>query len=153
LILGAGDLPLPLVHIDDVVDAILNAAAGDLHGAEVIQIVGSQTLTQREVLAHAVGPGARTVRIPRWILPPLGAASQVILGALRRKSPVSPYRLRSALSYHRFESTRAGLLKGWSPRVTLQDGILQEVKRADGGSYNPAVTSASVARAAEPTPT
>src|SRR3712207_8919066 len=49
---------LPLVYMDDVVDAIVLAAEGPLRGAEVIQLVDDYTPTQNEVLAVAC-PGQK----------------------------------------------------------------------------------------------
>ena len=51
LVLGAGDVQLPLVHMDDVVDAIKGALDGPLKGGEIIQLVDPQRLTQNAVLA------------------------------------------------------------------------------------------------------
>lgn len=42
---------------------------------------------------------------------------------LGKESPVSPYRLRSALALRRFESQRAEKILGWRPRVGVREGI------------------------------
>ena len=97
LVLGDGELKLPLVYVDDVVDAIVTALDGPLAGGEVIQLVDPHVLTQNEVLAAAL-PDARILRLPRALLFAGGRMSEPVLGALGRKSPVSAYRLKSALA-------------------------------------------------------
>lgn len=116
LILGNGDVRLPLVHLDDVVDAIVLAADGPLHQGQIIQLVDDWTPTQLELLRMA-HPDARIIRFRRSILFTLGWLSKLILGLLKRPSPLAPYRLRSALARRVYRCDNANLL-GWRPRHT-----------------------------------
>jgi 2-alkyl-3-oxoalkanoate reductase len=126
LILGDGRLPLPLVYIDDVVDAIMACAERDLTGGEVIQLVDRERLTQEDVLALAAADG-KPLRVPRGVVFGLGKLSEYPLGALGRESPVGLYRLRSALARVEFDSTQAARLLDWSPRVGVREGIRREL--------------------------
>jgi 2-alkyl-3-oxoalkanoate reductase len=123
LVLGDGEMPLPLVYIDDVVDALVLAAKSDLRRGEIIQIVDPEPWTQNQVLAEVAGPGAAVIRVPRPVVFAMGRASEIALGALKKQSPLSPYRLRSALALRRFESKNAVSLLGWRPRVGVREGI------------------------------
>ena len=127
LVLGNGELKLPLVVVDDVVDAIVSALDGPLAGGEVVQIVDPHRLTQNEVLARALPHPARVVRVPRALVFAAGRLSGPMLAALRRQSPA--YRLRSALARVDFASQRAEPLLGWRPRV----GVIEGLRRATGG--------------------
>lgn len=129
LVLGDGRVRLPLVHIDDVVDAILLAARGDLRRGEVVQIVDPEAFTQNDVLQLA-GEGAPVLRVPRGLVFGVGKLSEIALGLIGRKSPLSVYRLRSALACRSFASARAEELLGWHPRVGARQGI----ERALSGS-------------------
>lgn len=129
LVLGDGTLRLPLVHLDDVVDAVVGALDGTLSKGEVIQLVDPCSMTQNEVLA-AAAPGARVMHFPRWLLFALGRLSEPLLALLRRKSPVSAYRLKSALARLEFVSPRASQLLGWRPRV----GVIEGIRRLAAGS-------------------
>jgi 2-alkyl-3-oxoalkanoate reductase len=122
LVLGDGKLELPLVYIDDVVDAIVAAVAKQLTKGEVIQIIDPEHLTQAEVLALA-GGGKAIVRVPRAVVFALGKLSEYPLGKLGRQSPVAVYRLQSALARLHYESDRAAQLLGWRPRVGVREGI------------------------------
>lgn len=122
LILGDGCLPLPLVYIEDVVDAITASVERDLTGGEVIQLVDPERLTQEDVLGLAAADG-RPLRLPRGLVFGLGKLSEYPLGALRRESPVGLYRLRSALARVEFDSQQAEELLGWRPSVGVREGI------------------------------
>ena len=115
LVLGDGQLELPLVYIDDVVDAITAAVAKRLTKGEVIQIIDPEHLTQTDVLALA-GGGKPVIKVPRPIVFALGKLSELPLGALGRPSPIAVYRLKSALSRLHYESQQAAKLLGRSAR-------------------------------------
>lgn len=122
LVLGDGKLELPLVYIDDVVDAIEKAVDKQLHGGEVIQIVDPEHITQDEVLALA-GASRPVIRVPRGLVFALGKLSELPLAALGRQSPIGSYRLKSALARLAYDSGRAGELLDWRPRVGVREGI------------------------------
>jgi 2-alkyl-3-oxoalkanoate reductase len=122
LILGDGKLELPLVYIDDVVDAIVQSVDKKLVGGQVIQLIDPEHLTQEEVLG-LTGSTKAILRVPRPIVFALGKLSEYPLGALGRQSPVAVYRLKSALAKLHYESGRAQDLLGWHPRVGVREGI------------------------------
>jgi predicted dehydrogenase/nucleoside-diphosphate-sugar epimerase len=122
LVLGDGKLELPLVYIDDVVDAIMAAVTKRLARGEVIQIIDPEHLTQEDVLGLAGGEKA-ILRVPRPFVFALGKLSEYPLGALGRQSPVAVYRLRSALARLHYESDRAVKMLDWQPRVGVREGI------------------------------
>jgi nucleoside-diphosphate-sugar epimerase len=126
LVLGEGDVRLPLVHMDDVVDAVISAAESDLHSGEIIQLVDTG-LTQNDVLRELAG-GKTVLRIPRKVVFTLGGLSEVALGALKRKSPLSRYRLASALALRTFRNDRTELID-WKPRTGVVEGIRREMER------------------------
>jgi 2-alkyl-3-oxoalkanoate reductase len=129
LVLGDGKLELPLVYIDDVVDAIINAVDKRLTHGEVIQIIDPEHLTQEEVLALA-GGRKPILRLPRPLVFALGKLSEYPLGALGKQSPVAAYRLESALARLHYESERAQALLDWKPRIGVREGI----RRISGGT-------------------
>jgi predicted dehydrogenase/nucleoside-diphosphate-sugar epimerase len=122
LVLGDGKLELPLVYIDDVVDAIMDSVKKNLSHGEVIQIIDPEHLTQEDVLGLA-GSTKPILRVPRAIVFALGKLSEYPLGALGRQSPVAVYRLKSAMARLHYESDRARALLGWQPRVGVREGI------------------------------
>jgi nucleoside-diphosphate-sugar epimerase/predicted dehydrogenase len=123
LVLGDGEMQLPLVYIDDVVDALVLASASKLSKGEIIQIVDPEPWTQNQVLAEVAGPDAKVIRLPRAAVFAMGGASELVLGLIKKQSPVARYRLKSALASRRFDSSRAIELLGWKPRVGVREGI------------------------------
>ena len=122
LVLGDGKLELPLVYIDDVVDAIQCSIKKQLTHGEVIQIIDPEHLTQAEVLGLAGGTRP-IIRVPRPVVFALGRLSELPLGALGRPSPIAVYRLKSALARLHYESGRASEILDWHPRVGVREGI------------------------------
>jgi 2-alkyl-3-oxoalkanoate reductase len=122
LVLGDGKLELPLVYIDDVVDAIMASVTKKLRRGEVIQIIDPEHLTQEDVLGLAGGSKA-ILRVPRPFVFALGKLSEYPLGALGKQSPVAVYRLKSAMARLHYESDRAVKMLDWQPRVGVREGI------------------------------
>ncbi|HEU0029662.1 MAG TPA: NAD-dependent epimerase/dehydratase family protein [Kofleriaceae bacterium] len=122
LVLGDGKLELPLVYIDDVVDAIVASVDKHVTSGDIIQLVDDAHLTQQDVLQLA-GGNRKAMRIPRPIVFALGKLSEIPLGLLKRQSPIAEYRLKSALAHLRYQSDRAAKVLGWKPRVGVREGI------------------------------
>jgi nucleoside-diphosphate-sugar epimerase len=117
LVLGDGKLRLPLVHIDDVVENIVRALECSAADGSIVQIVDECTPTQNQVLRAECGPAASVIHVPRTAVFALGKISEWAFGLLRRTSPLSVYRLRSALARRTFSGHSARRLLGWRPRA------------------------------------
>ncbi len=122
LVLGDGKLELPLVYIDDVVDAVMAAIAKQLASGDLFQIIDPEHLTQNDVLELAGGK-QHVLRIPRAIVFALGRLSELPLRAIGKPSPIGMYRLKSALARLRYESDHAERGLGWKVRVGVREGI------------------------------
>jgi predicted dehydrogenase/nucleoside-diphosphate-sugar epimerase len=128
LVLGDGKLELPLVYLDDVVDAVIQAVHKRLTKGEVIQLIDPAKLTQEHVLGMA-GGALPIVRVPRGLIFAIGKLSEIPLGILGKASPIAAYRMRSALARLRYQSDKAETLLGWIPRVGVHEGIRRVVDR------------------------
>jgi nucleoside-diphosphate-sugar epimerase len=122
LVLGDGKLQLPLVYIDDVVDAIVGSVDKRLSKGEIIQLIDPESLTQEDVLGLA-GGNKPVMRVPRPLVFALGKLSEIPLGVIGKPSPIGVYRLKSALARLHYDSARATALLGWHPRVGVREGI------------------------------
>lgn len=122
LVLGDGKLELPLVYIDDVVDAVMAAIDKKLVHGELFHIIDPDHLTQNDVLELAGGTKS-ILRVPRTIVFALGKLSELPLRAIGKPSPIAVYRLRSALARLHYESDYAARALGWKPRVGVREGI------------------------------
>jgi predicted dehydrogenase/nucleoside-diphosphate-sugar epimerase len=126
VILGNGRLVLPLVYVEDVVDAILLAAERGIWTGEIFHIVDSADVTQ-EALARRAEPNSPITKVPRAIVTLLAVGVEVLGAILKRPVPLSRYRIASALAPIRFDCTAARQTLGWMPRVGVEAGISKMV--------------------------
>lgn len=134
VVLGNGRLRLPLVYVDDVVDAIRSAMDRRLSAGEIVQLVDDAVPTQNDIVRAVAGSKARVVHIPRALVFTIGALSEIAAKALKRQSPFSRYRLRSALTQRTFVSQNAGRLLDWRPRTGVLAGISAQIHGRRSGS-------------------
>jgi nucleoside-diphosphate-sugar epimerase len=129
LVLGDGRVQLPLVHVDDVVNAIVKALDAEVASGTVVQLVDPARLTQNDVL-RICRPGGATIRLPRPLVFALGRLSELALGMLNRQSPLGVYRLRSGLASIDFKSEAARRVLGWEPAVGMEKRLAETAASA-----------------------
>jgi len=126
-LVGDGTSMLPLVHVEDVVDALLLAAFRPGISGEVFNVVDPAPLTQQEYLARwrARVHDVPLRRVP-WVLA-LGAAwcVECLCALLRRDAPLTRYRVRSLRPLSRFDVEKASRMLGWKPRIGVHAGLDQ----------------------------
>ena len=125
IVMGNGNALLPLVYVDDVVDALLKSAECDEAIGQIIQLVDTEQITQREYLKYCL-PRLHEIKVhymPMSLLYCAAAAMQS-LGALARiNAPLTIYRLRSIRPHIEFRCDVAQRVIGWEPRVGIREGL------------------------------
>lgn len=135
VVLGDGRLQVPLVAIDDVVDAMIAAAESGPFDGTVVHLVDPAAVTQNDMVARyrvAAGGAWRVVHLPRPLVSLMGATAEVVFGLFRRPAPLSRYRVASALAWRAFDCRRAYTLWSWQPRVGVSavlDQLGQDLRR------------------------
>jgi len=126
LAVGKGAQTLPLLYIEDAVDALLLAATAPLAGARTFNVVDPAPVTQQDYLQHcrqALGERLRLHRVPTWLLM-LPAWGVELLGhLLHRDVPLTRYRVRSLRPLANFDGRAAREGLGWAPRVGAEQGL------------------------------
>jgi 2-alkyl-3-oxoalkanoate reductase len=128
IVVGSGKLQLPLVYVEDVVDALLMAGERDGVTGSVFHLVDPAVVIQNEYLDRCRNVPGNNVRILHVARPFLNAAAilaEVLCGVLRRKAPLSRYRLRSARPLSPCDCSAAREKLGWIPRVGTREGLLR----------------------------
>jgi predicted dehydrogenase/nucleoside-diphosphate-sugar epimerase len=120
VILGDGQLVLPLVYVEDVVDAILLAAK---RGTGLFQIVDNSRVTQEQLTRRVAGADARIVNVPLPVVFTMAFGIELLGKLLKRSVPLTRYRLRSALAPVSFDCSAAETGLGWKPRVGVEEGL------------------------------
>lgn len=125
LVMGDGNVLLPLVYIDDVIEALLKAAASDKAVGQVFHLVDPRPIIQRRYLEYALKkmPETRVAYVPMAILYCAAVAMQSLAALVHRHVPLSPYRLKSIRPGVEFDCSAARETLGWAPRVGTQRGL------------------------------
>ena len=124
LVIGSGALRLPLVYIDDVVDAMETAATREGVCGSVFHLVDPASVDQKRYieLCGRKGP-VRSIFAPRAVLYGLALALECLGRALHRNVPLTRYKVRSITSPASFDCSAAGRSLGWAPRVGVEAGL------------------------------
>ena len=123
---GSGKRTIPLVYLDDVVDAILLASGRDSANGGIFHIVDREVITQQDYLAHAArhfGSGHRIIRVPQWLFMALATALEAVGKVIGRDMPLTRYRIRSLRPLADIDVSHAETGLGWKPEVGLCEGL------------------------------
>jgi nucleoside-diphosphate-sugar epimerase len=123
IVVGSGRLSLPLIYIDDLVDAI--EAAGYREGVcgSVFQLVDATKVDQRRYIDFCrMKHSVRVTYAPRLALYGLAVALECVGRVLHRGVPLTRYRMRSIKSPSMFDCSAARELD-WTPRVGAEEGL------------------------------
>jgi len=132
-ILGDGTRELPLVYVEDVIDAVVLAAEKSKFDGSIFHIVDQTRITQNQVVHDYISKNAikaHVIHVPLAIVYSLALGFEVLSKVIKRSVPLSIYRVKSALARMQFDCTRAENELGWQPRVGVASG-LQETMAAE----------------------
>ncbi len=123
---GSGAQTLPLIYIEDVVDALVQAETAPAAVGGVFNIVDTSAVTQEAYLQRAqrkLGSELKRVRVPVWTFLLLGFGVELLGKVLRRDVPLTRYRVRSLRPLANFDTSAARERLGWNPRVGVEQGL------------------------------
>ena len=117
---------LPLVFVEDVIDALLLAARTPGIAGQCFHVVDPKALRQDRYLAAAgrhAGGERKIHRVPRAAFLCVATAVELLGKVLRRSVPLTRYRVRSLrpLSNFDLDAVHRGL--GWEPKVGVERGL------------------------------
>lgn len=125
IVVGSGSLPLPLVYVDDVVDALLLGSSRSGLEGKLINLVDPAVVTQREFVKIVRGakPNIKVAYVPKSVLMTAAVGIEALGRLLKRSVPLSRYRIRSIRPLRNFDQTAAQEQLGWTPRVGVSEGL------------------------------
>ena len=126
LMLGDPSLLLPLVHVDDVVSALLLARDTDVAPGTVFHLVDDDPIPREELARlyrDAREPDLRIVPIPLVLATSVAGLLNGLTRSLGRPIGPSPYRLRAGVTSLRFDCTKAFRELAWRPRVKSRTAL------------------------------
>ncbi len=133
LILGDGQLAVPLIHVHDLVDALVACEKRQLTDGSILHLVDGTQVTQNELARRWMELKGETLtvhHIPRWFIYSLALLSSGLLACLGKSSPASLYRFRSALARRQFCGTRAASVLEWKPERGVWQGLRDTIQGA-----------------------
>ncbi len=125
IFVGFGTLPLPLVYVDDVVDALLTASSRAGLEGKLVNLVDPATVTQREYvrIAKRSDSSIKAWYVPKAVLMTASVGIEMLGRILKRGVPLSRYRIKSIKPLHNFDQTAVHELLEWNPRVGVIEGL------------------------------
>jgi len=144
---GEPSQTLPLVYLDDVVDALLLAADSARALGHTINVVDPATITQGAYLERVkarLGGELKVSRVSTGFFMFVARGVELLGKLLKREVPLTRYRVRSLRPLANFDLGAARNLLGWEPRIGLERGL----ERTFGAL--PAAAAPDAASAQEP---
>jgi 2-alkyl-3-oxoalkanoate reductase len=127
LLIGKGQVPLPLTYVGNVVDAVLLAAKPDSPAGGVYNLVDDAKVTAAQYLSKFVavtGVDARIVRLPYFIpYSAMGLYELLAAVGLLRKGITSRAQLKWKQAHVIYDTSRAKRELGWYPAVDMEEAM------------------------------
>jgi nucleoside-diphosphate-sugar epimerase len=121
-----GNTRLPLVFVEDVVDALLLARQKPDVIGTVFHIVDSEAVTQRAYVAacrRARGRSISVLYVPYAVMYACGWMCELLAKMVGRSLPLSRYRVRSIRPLGPFDLAKAEQILGWKPSCGTIKGL------------------------------
>ncbi len=140
IVVGKGDLALPLVYLDDVIDGLVAAGARDEALGQTIHLVDTERITQREYITALAGLGSAAPKAfywPQQVMILIARAVETLGKLLGREVPLTRYRIESIRPLSNFDVRKATRLLGWTPRVGVREGLQRMIHPPVARSSSP----------------
>jgi nucleoside-diphosphate-sugar epimerase len=123
-IIGSGKFVLPLVSIDNLVDAIVTCMQRSESNGKTYNVVDSDSPTKKqyvEAFMKKLYPHARYVYIPYLIIHGIVYLQEILMGMMKRNPFLTRYRLVSSQREIRYDASKIRKELQWTSPHTLQD--------------------------------
>ena len=122
-VIGNGSFVLPLVYVDNLVEAIMVAMKKSNSTNNIYNVVDPVKVTKREYMERVVKkiyPDSHTVYIPFTILKMIVYFQEKLFGAIKRKPLLTSYRLISSQKPVLYDVTKICNELAWRPPVSIE---------------------------------
>jgi nucleoside-diphosphate-sugar epimerase len=137
--IGGGQRPIPLVYVDDLVDALLRMPGSAVAAGKIYNVAADTPVSERVyALKYLKTQGRRVVLVPLPRMPFLWAASLYdwALRLSRRKKDSAVLRsLRRVTNPVCFSAAAVANDLGWRARTKLDEGIRASIHEAPGATH------------------
>jgi nucleoside-diphosphate-sugar epimerase/predicted dehydrogenase len=126
IIIGNDEFRLPLVYIDNLIEAIVAAIEKDQSGSQIYNVVDPDNVTKKEyveLLLKKLYPDARYFYFPYSMLYATVFFQEILTRMLRRPPFLTRYRLISSQKNIRYDSSKIQKDIGWGPSCSTKDAF------------------------------
>lgn len=136
-LIGDGRMVLPLVHIDNLVAAILAALAAPTGVGGVYNVIDPERVDKRRYMEEFIcrlHPGARCLYLPYGLLYGVTRVQEKLCLLLRRRPFLTCYRLTASQRPIIYDAARLGRELGWRPVIGFAAAAAHMVAAQQGRS-------------------
>jgi nucleoside-diphosphate-sugar epimerase len=130
IVFGNGDSELPLVHVDNVVDAILKCIVNSAADNQIFNVVDDERVTKRLYMDRVVKPlwpRAIVIYCPMSVLLTLTRLQEKLCGFVGKQSVLTVYRLESSQKRVRYSASKIQNAMGWRSKIGFEEGAAQMI--------------------------
>ncbi len=123
VVIGDGSFSLPLVYVDNMVEAILVAMTNPRSTNKIYNVIDPGNLTKKEYMEGLVKklyPGSHTFYMPFGILKMIVFFQEKLFEVLKRQPALTIYRLISSQKSIVYDALKISNDLGWKPPVTVE---------------------------------
>ena len=124
---------LPLVYVDNLVDAIILAMTADNSSGQVYHVVDDERIDKKTYMdgfIRKLHPSARVVYFPYQLFAAIVAVQEKLFGVLRRDPVISMYRLKSSQNPVVYDTVKIRKELGLAPKVGFGEAVEKILKPA-----------------------
>jgi len=145
VVFGDGESELPLVHVDNAVDAIVECVRNRAADGQVFNVVDPGPVTRKSYVERVIKPlhpRAMVIYCPMPLLRALTLVQEKLLSTLGRRPFLTAYRLATSQKGVKYDTSRIERAIGWRPRISFEQGAEQllKLKERAAGSGAPSVS-------------
>lgn len=126
VVFGDGKSELPLVHVDNAVDAIVACITSSASDNQVFNVVDRDLVSKRTYVERVVKPlypNAIVTYVPMSLLLTLTWLQEKLLATLGRQPSLTVYRLVSSQKRIRYSTSKIEQAIGWRPHIGFEQGV------------------------------
>jgi len=126
IIIDNRNFVLPLVYIDNLVDAIILAVGSSNSTGKTYNVIDSDRITKREyvdALLRKLYPKATFLYFPYSVLHMIVHLQEIMLALVKKKPFLTRYRLISSQQNIVYDSSKIRKELGWEPSISLREAI------------------------------
>jgi predicted dehydrogenase/nucleoside-diphosphate-sugar epimerase len=126
IVFGNGKADIPVVWMSDLIDATMSAADKKIVDGSIYNLVDPVKMKQTDVVrtfCETTGKKVRILKVPMWFVKTASWFLEKALKLLGKNSPLTPYRLDSAIGPRDFDCSKAEQELDWKHKVGVFEGL------------------------------